>query len=193
MKKTLLIIMAVLFVLFTACSNKNTEIYFNKSDNFETSGARLVEPIIVTENEFLSNYDINLSGLTQNTNQKIQYRLEYTLDADTVQADLNALSNGVVTITENDVVIFVMYVSNVTPIISYAVENDSIQTSRINNIEARLFDLSKENDSILYGEFKLNEYFITCSMYNKTQSEMVSLLTNVMSDNTITKATNIAN
>lgn len=185
MKRLFSILPAVIvtLLLFTACNNSDNKIYFNKSNEYINSGARLVEPVVVDENDFLTKYNINVAGLTTDTNYNIRYRLDYKLDKEAIKADLTALINSVVTITENDKVIFVMYISDTEPIAQYVIDSDNTKTSLINGIETRLFDLSNNETDLFYGEFELNGYYITCSMYDKTENDMIDFLTKLSSDN----------
>ncbi len=147
------------------------------------SGARLVEPVVVNETDFLSKYNIDIDSLTSDTNYSIQYRLDYKLDRESLKADLTSLINGAITVTENGNVIFVMYISDSQPIVHYNIDSENIKKSVINSIETQLYDLSNNETDLFYGEFELNGYYVTCSMYDKTKNDMIDFLTKLSSDN----------
>lgn len=190
MKKTILTLVCCAMVLLVGCThdaiNMNDQseiIIYNQCADYVVSGARLVDPVLVMENEFCEEYDINIHDILANSDSEVQFRLEYTLDQNTNQADLSKLSNGVITVSKSGSVVFVMYISEIKPVETYVINSNKIDKSSIGNIDAELFNLSKETNSLLYGKFKCENYFITCSMYNSTEDEMTTLLRNFISNN----------
>lgn len=183
MKKIVFIMILCGIIILTACNNNADKVYFNRAENYINSGARLVEPVVINKTDFLSKYNIDLDSLTSDKNYSIQYRLDYKLDRESLKADLSSLINGAITVTENGNVIFVMYLSYTQPIAHYNIDSENIKNSLINNIETQLYDLSNNETDLFYGEFELNGYYITCSMYDKTKNDMIDFLTKLSSDN----------
>ncbi len=182
----LLIFTFMLILILASCANSdnisgdtlgNNSVIFNEIESYTTIGSRLVEPVIVTETDFRLEYDIDFTHLLGDAKYDIIYRLDYHLEEETLKPDLSKLSNGVVTVLENDKVIFVVYVSNDSPIANYVVDKADLKDSKINGCNVRLFDLlSSHHSSLLYGEFKLEDCYITCSMYDKTEKDMLSFV-----------------
>lgn len=160
-------------------------IFFNDATESATTGKRLVEPFRVTETEFRSHYDISLSHI--NSNQyEIRYILEYVWDSKTNQADMSKLSNGWISVYDNHKLVFSMYISNKGYISKYLFKPVELKNSRLNGYSARFFDVSSPwRSSFLYGEIQTNNYFITCSMHDKTQAEMVQFLETLLENSTL--------
>lgn len=189
MKRSVFLLVLVIILIFSACNsshivnddtNINDIVVFNEIDSYVSAGRRLVEPVVVTEPDFISIYSVGLKELSEKWKYEFTYRLEYELDMETNMPDLNSLSNGVVTVEENGDVIFVMYVSMASPVSSYVIEQGDIEVSQINGCKLQLFDLSRDNSTLLYGEFKLGDYYITCSMYGKTNADMISFVETII-------------
>lgn len=190
MKRTILALMCCLFVILTGCNKNhadsqplNENVFYNQCDDYVKSGARLVDRVFVSEKEFCANYDVDVKNLSATTNFKVEFALEYVLDLKTVQADLSKLSNGVITVSENENVVFVMYISSDKSIAMYGVNCDTVIKSSFGTIEAELYDLSKDKKSLLYGSFNLGDYYITCSMYNKSEADFTKMIKDFISAN----------
>ena len=180
MKNTVIILVILCLLLsLTSCTDKNS-IYFNYAEEYIKSERGLVESVIVTQTDFRSKYDVDFTHLVESTKYDITYQLEYCLDAETLKTDLSQLYGGIVTISHNDKVIFVVRISKGSPIVSYVVDRTNVEESEINGCRVILFDLSGDNSSLLYGEFKSGDYYVICSMYEKNRTDMVRFIKTIM-------------
>lgn len=191
MKKAILIFICSILVLFTGCvhddtgrDNLNETIIFNKCDDYYVVGRHLVDPVLVTENEFCDRYDIDINSITESYNSEVQFCLEYILDQNTLKPDLSKLSNGVITVSESGSVVFVMCISEIQPVEYYTVNCQDIEKSSVENVDVELFNLSKESSALLYGKFTYDKYFITCYMYTEAEGKFAEILSSFVANNT---------
>ena len=190
MKKIILTVICCTMVLFVGCdydaidmNDLGENIIYNQCDNYDVSCRRLVEPVIVTENEFAKKYNISTDSILTDKNSEASFILEYELDQSTVQADLTKLSNGTIIVSESGSVVLVIHISEINFVEQYAINCNNIEKSSIENVDVELFNLSKESSTLLYGKFTYDKYFITCYMYNEAEDTFAEMISSFIKNN----------
>ena len=169
----------------TSVSASQDAVYFNEKIVTATSGRRLVDPVVVDEMEFLSQYDVDFSEWLNAGTYSIRYILEYELDRETMKPNLSKLSNGRVSVVKGDEVVFSVYISKKNYIREHVIETSDVRVSQISGREVQLFSLSNHLSSWLYSEFAVGDCYVSYSAYETTKENMVaavkSLLDNPLS------------
>ncbi|MBQ3202423.1 MAG: hypothetical protein IJB36_02135 [Clostridia bacterium] len=154
-------------------------ILLNSVGDFLSSGARLVNPIEVSENDFYAEYPLNLTAYLDDTAYEVTYLLQYhLLDLNTGTTDFSHLSNGWISISRDNQVLFSVYVATDR----YVSDLDYTQTTETNNsviggCDVLLFEgLLRGQTPCLYGKFRLNGLYVTVDTTRGTQEETVALI-----------------
>lgn len=98
---------------------------------------------------------------------------------------MSKLSNGWITIFDNDKLMFSMYISSKEYISEYLFNVVDLRVSQLNGCSAQLLDVSHRNSSFLYSKIKTDNYYITCSLHNKTQAETIRFLETLLDNSTL--------
>lgn len=154
-------------------------IVLNRVDEFLSSGARLVNPIEVSEEEFYRNYPLNLTPYLDDTAYEVTYLLQYhLLDLNTGTTDFSRLSNGWISISRDDQVLFSVYVATDRYVsdLGYTQPTET-NNSVIGGCDVLLFEgLLRGQTPCLYGSFRLNGLYVTFNTTRGTQEETVALI-----------------
>lgn len=154
-------------------------ILLNSIGDFLTSGARLVNPVEVSESEFYAEYPLNLTAYLGDTAYDVTYRLQYPLlDYSTGATDFSRLSSGWISILRDDQVLFSVYVATDRYVsdLGYT-QPDEIQNSVVGGCDVLLFEgLLRGQTPCLYGKFQLNGLYVTFDTTLGTQEETVALI-----------------
>lgn len=154
-------------------------IVLNSVGDFLSGGARLVNPIEVSEAEFCAEYPVNLTAYLGDTAYDVTYRFQYhLLDLSTGTTDFSRLSNGWISISDNGQVLFSVYVATDKYVsdLGYTQPTET-NNSVVSGCDVLLFEgLLHGRTPCLYGKFRLNGLYVTFDTTRCTQEEMVALI-----------------
>ena len=154
-------------------------ILLNSVGDFLSSGARLVNPIEVSENDFYAEYPLNLTAYLDDTAYEVTYLLQYhLLDLNTGTTDFSRLSNGWISISRDDQVLFSILVATdrYVSVLGYTQPTET-NNSVIGGCDVLLFEgLLRGQTPCLYGKFRLNGLYVTFNTTRGTQEETVALI-----------------
>ena len=150
--------------------------YFNPAERCVEVGKGLTDPVFVTESAFYDIYAIQLTDILAKDVYTIKYVLEYALDTETIQPDLSKLEYGWVSVRKENSVVIVLTVSPDTYVSSRVPSANEIVTSHINNTQVILYDVGGFWGPFLQAKMRVGDWYITCTMKDSTQEEMVTFL-----------------
>lgn len=155
---------------------------FNVISEYQSAGKRLVDSVLVSEEEFLSTYpfvdgySVLLSIFWPHNNQseyEVQYRFDYALDPDTNEIDRSKLVSGVSRHLKDGKVGQVLCISKEGPVLNCAFVCDEVVVENFDGVDVELYDLSKDGQPLYYAVFKIGEYYVTYATYGGEQYDMI--------------------
>ena len=154
-------------------------ILLNSIGDFLSGGARLVNPIEVSESDFYAEYPLDLTAYLDDTAYEVTYRLQYhLLDYSTGTTDFSRLSSGWISIRRDEQALFSVYVATDKYVSNLGyTQPDEIKNSVIGGCDVLLFEgLLRGQTPCLYGKFRLNGLYVTVDTTLGTQEETVALI-----------------
>lgn len=171
--------MVLIVVLLSSCIQNNTSIVFNSIDGFNTSGQRLVEPVVVDRDTFTSAFSIDLSTIKE----PLHYTLNYGINTDL--SDKNNVVDGFfVTEDEKSEKKYHAYISKIEYVPEYGFSSENSEKSIISNHSVELFHLKDGNKKIVsYVKTEIMGKYITISFTGYTEHEIITFVESFIKTN----------
>lgn len=156
---------------------------FNVISEYQSAGKSLVDPVFVSEDEFLltypfvEGYSVLLNIFWPRTDYRseyeVRYRFDYAIDPDTNEIDRSKLVNGVSMHLKDGKVGQMLCISKEGPALEYFFFCDAVVVENFDGIDVELYDLSKDGQPRYYAVFQIGEYYITYATYGGEQYHMI--------------------
>lgn len=169
----------------TTTPDPTETIYFNEVGDFTVAGTGLTENVAVNREGFCISNTEGLTTYLSGTPYTVKYHLNYPIDPDTsavISARTQPNYGWVQLMDESENVIFTLNLSEKDYAHDTDPDNVTPRSSRIGGQEVTLFEGMKWGHSLYrYGEFQIDDLYIVCATYNKSRTELVNFIRNILS------------
>ena len=169
----------------TATPDPTETIYFNEVGDFTVAGTGLTENVAVNREGFCISNTEGLTTYLSSTPYTVKYHLNYPIDPDTsavISARTQPNYGWVQLMDESENVIFTLNISEKDYAHDIDPDNITPRSSRIGGQEVTLFEGVKWRHSLYrYGEFQIDDLYIVCATYNKSRTELVGFINDILS------------
>ena len=173
-------------VTTTTVTPDSTEaVYFNEVGDFTVAGRTLTENVAVNREGFCIPNTEDLTTYLSGTPYTVEYHLNYPIDPDTfaiISSRTQPNYGWVQLMDESENVIFTLNISEKDYAHDTYPDNVTPRSSRIGGQEVTLFEGMKWGHSLYrYGEFQIDDLYIVCATYDKSRTELVNFIRNILS------------
>lgn len=169
----------------TAIPDPTETIYFNEVGDFTVAGTGLTENVAVNREGFCIPNTEDLTTYLSGTPYTVEYHLNYPIDPDTsaiISSRTQPNYGWVQLMDESENVIFTLNISEKGYAHDTDPDNITPRSSRIGGQEVTLFEGVKWGHSLYrYGEFQIDDLYIVCATYDKSRTELVNFIRNILS------------
>ena len=169
----------------TATPDPTETIYFNEVGDFTVAGRTLTENVAVNREDFCIPNTEQITTYLSGTLYTIEYLLNYPIDPDTfaiISARTQPNYGWIQLIDENGEVVFVLNISEQDYAHDTYPHIVTPRSSRIGGQEVTLFEGVKWGHSLYrYGEFQIDDLYIVCATYDKSRTELVGFINDILS------------
>lgn len=169
----------------TTTPNPTETIYFNEVGDFTVAGRTLTENVAVNREDFCIPNTEDLTTYLSGTPYTVEYHLNYPIDPNTsaiISSRTQPNYGWVQLIDESENVIFTLNISEKDYAHDTYPDTVTPRSSRIGGQEVTLFEGMKWGHSLYrYGEFHIGDLYIVCATYDKSRTELVDFIRDILS------------
>ena len=169
----------------TATPDPTEAVYFNEVGDFTVAGRTLTENVAVNREGFCIPNTEDLMTFLSGTPYAVKCHLNYPIDPDTsaIISSRTQPNYGLVQlIDESENVIFTLNISKKDYAHDTYPDTVAPRSSRIDGQEVTLFEGVKWGHTLYrYGEFQIDDLYIVCATYDKSRTELVGFINDILS------------